>query len=691
MRPRAAAPPRVTRSNGAAASAAPFAIAGVAIAALLVVRACVVTAPIDRLAPAPGAAGDPAGTSARTGTIDLPCGGPYILGFESRAPARLEIAGHVIAGPSTDPDPVKHDAGVTFQRIVLPAGPAPIRFAAPPEARLIWHPPGRRGAPEYVPASSLAPESPDRASFGSSSGAAPVDGAIALAIMLVVAVLALWLVRARIMRLDHRVVIGFAATFALAFAVRVWGLGDAGQTWDEDEYWSAGRNDVQNLLAVDAAPDAWVWNYEHPPVTKYLAGAGALWTDGFGPARAMSALAMALGIALLVPIGARLFSWRVGAMAGVFAALSPHLIAHGQIIGHEAPTVLWWSLTIWLCLRAHDAPPVPSRRFALRLAGIGVVFGLAIMTRFVNALLAPMIAVTLLAAAPAEARRRTLVWGASIIPAIAILTSFAIWPRLWSSPFAHLGDALAKTGQAHDPEPFFGVLTATPPRWCFAVYLAATTPALLFLAALAFGYRAVTRWASERRATIVVVAWLILPLGVALSPVRQDGVRYVLPSLCALAIMAAAAIDLLPDRRRVATIAAGVLALYLAVTDLRVRPYYLDYYSELFGGPAQVAADKRFVISWWGEGVADAVAYVNDHAALGARVHRDCAVPSHVTWFRGDLWDAMVRDPRQADWIVWTQPSWRGCAIPPGARLVHSTEVLGAPLAYVYRNDPPAR
>jgi 4-amino-4-deoxy-L-arabinose transferase-like glycosyltransferase len=670
---------------------APYAIAAALVGALLALRACVVPAPTDHLLEGKG-------------WIDLPRGGPYILGFESRAPATLEVAGHVIRGPANDPDPVKHDAGVTTQRIVLPAGPAPIRFDGPASARLIWHPPGRRGAPEYVPASSISVDG----EFDSGAGAARADGAIVVAIALVIAALVVWLLRARLRFADdeqsesngvgtpaappsgrarrprgiaRRAALAFGACFLLAFASRAWNLGDMGQTWDEDEYWSAGRNDVQNLLALDFAPDAWVWNYEHPPVTKYLAGAGALWSDGFGPARALSAIVMALGCALLVPIGARLYSRRAGVCASVFAALSPHLIAHGQIVGHEAPTIFLWSLAIWLSLRAHDEPD----RFKRRLIGIGVVLGLAVMTRFVNALLAIPIATALVAYAPRERRRDTLVWGAILIPLAALAISVIIWPRLWTSPIAHLREALAKTSNLHDPEPFFGVLTATPPRWCFAIYVVACTPALLLIAALAWVPRA-RAW----RSAAVVGAWLVAPLLVALSPVRQDGVRYVLPSLTAIALMAGAAIDQL-RRRWLAEAIAAALALYLVITCVRVAPYDLDYYSELVGGPSAVAADKRFVIAWWGEGLDDAVAYVNANAAPGARVHRDCAVPSHLTWFRGDLWDPMVRDPAQADWIVWTQPSWRPCAIPPGAHLVHTTSVLGAPLAYVYRVDHPAR
>src|SRR4029077_18987868 len=151
-----------------------------------------------------------------------------------------------------------------------------------------------------------------------------------------------------------------------------------GQTWDEDVNWAAGRNYVTNLLALDFRARSWIWNYEHPPVMKYLAGIGAQLADGFGPARALSAVWSALGCALLVPIGARLYSLRVGALAGAIAALLPPLVAHGQIVGHESPTVLWWSLGTVLALGANDVP----ERARIRYAWIGVVIGVAAASRF---------------------------------------------------------------------------------------------------------------------------------------------------------------------------------------------------------------------------------------------------------------------------------------------------------------------
>ena len=97
-----------------------------------------------------------------------------------------------------------------------------------------------------------------------------------------------------------------------------------------------------------------------------------------------------------------------------------------------------------------------------------------------------------------------------------------------------------------------------------------------------------------------------------------------------------------------------------------------------------MARARRFEIAWWGEGLAEAIGYVNRHARPGDRVHRRCVEPAHLTWFRGDLWEP-VDDPRQAAWIVHYQPSWRPCAIPPDARRVLRVSAGGAPLVDVYQ------
>ena len=129
----------------------------------------------------------------------------------------------------------------------------------------------------------------------------------------------------------------------------------------------------------------------------------------------------------------------------------------------------------------------------------------------------------------------------------------------------------------------------------------------------------------------------------------------------------------------------SAVALYLAVVDVRIHPYYLDYFAEQVGGTATVAAHRWFETAWWGEGVDRAVAYVNEHAAPNARVYRDCIEPAHLAWFREDLWTPMTHQPTEADWIVAYSPMTHPCPVPPGARGVFQVTADGAVLAEVWQ------
>ncbi len=221
------------------------------------------------------------------------------------------------------------------------------------------------------------------------------------------------------------------------------------------------------------------------------------------------------------------------------------------------------------------------------------------------------------------------------------------------------------------------------------VYLVATLPVAVLAGVFAWITRAaVVRGPAERRATLVMIAWLAIPLGVVLSPVRQDGVRYVMPCVVALALAAAAGWDFVATRLRwphAFSALASALGLYLAVTLVSVHPYYLDYFGEQVGGARTVAAHRWFETAWWGEGLDRAVAYVNGHAPDGARVYRECIEPKHLAWFRPGLWPAMARTIDQADWIVTYEPLTHRCPVPAGFTKVFSVDANGAPLAEVWK------
>ena len=663
---------------------APFAAIVAMIALLLAVRACITVDPLDQLAPVPSEPRDPAGTTAHAGSLDIARGGPVMIGFQSETDARLtvgttELRGHGLVTPWNAPTGCMGLPPTPRARIVLPAGPIAIRFAAPPGARLVWSPVGRRGDPEYQPASSLSPDPPARATFDPGAGAAVSDGLLALAILALVVAFFLQLAHARLAGVPREVWLAMAGVLGVALVAR-WLCPSFGATWDEDVNWASGRNYISNLLALDFRTADWQWNCEHPPVMKYLDGIGAQLADGYGPARALSAVWISLGCALLVPIGRRLFSLRAGIAAGAIAALLPPLVAHGQIVGHESPTILWWALGILLALTAHDDVRDP-RTLAIRLAWVGVAIGVATASRFVNGLLGPTCVAIVIARAPAGWRVRTLLWSL-VMPLASVVTIYALWPRLWTQPVFALAQSFAKLNVPHSSEPFLGEVSSHFGPSYFPAYLLATLP-IGVLAGVVIG---AIRGARERSSSwLVALAWLVLGLGVMLSPVKQDGVRYVMPCVLALAIIAGAGVDQLATwlRHRFAYAAVmAVLVAYLAIVDVRTHPYYLDYFGEQVGGADNVAANNWFETAWWGEGLDRALDYVDEHAPPGAKVYR-CIEPAHLAWLREDLWTPVDR-PDDASYIVWYAPRTWHCALPKGAHRVYQVENHGLVLAEVW-------
>jgi 4-amino-4-deoxy-L-arabinose transferase-like glycosyltransferase len=665
------------------------------IALLLGVRQLVVASATESLRAASTTLDDPPGAHALQGSLYVARGGPYVIGFQSAGPARLVVGNESVVG-----------AGVVKKRIVLQAGAVDLHFATTDNARLMWSPPGRRGDMEYLPASALAPDSSALAHFGTFAGAAIADGIFATAIALVIIAGVLFASRNRLRCVSRRQWLALAAVFALALVVRCFQLNAAGQTWDEDANWAAGRNYVTNLLSLDIRPASWQWNFEHPPMMKYIMGIGAQFADGYGPARFIAALLMSLSCVVLVPLVGRLFTWRVGVIAGVLASLTPTLIAHSKVVGHEAPTVFWWTLGLLLAVSAfddiNDADPVALRLLRRRMITLGIVLGLAVASRFVNVFLGPLMGTVLLLCAPKKILKLVAVHGALILPSVAFVTLIVVWPRLWYGPFSHLADSWQKLKKPHSTEPFLGTITNTPNPLYFVVYLFATMPLGIALSAAVGVVSRVQSWRKkfaadnlvQQRAGWITLCWLLVPLGVMASPVRQDGVRYVMPCILALTTVAAGGLDwianeLQPRIARARVIVPTVAAAYLAIVCIRIHPYYLDYFGEQVGGPRTVAARHWFETAWWGEGVDRAVDYVNDHAAPNARVYRDCIEPVHLAWFRGDLWIPMVTSADAADWIIAYSPSSHPCSIPAGFEQVFEVDAAGAPLARVFNRVQP--
>ncbi len=550
--------------------------------------------------------------------------------------------------------------------------------------RLIWQPPGRRGDPEYVDPSFLRPG--DSRPPGVGPSGPPRRDALAASLLLGLLALCclVWFRRglgrwAAGLREDTQLRRDFLVSLgvvALGLAVRAWLLGRTTQTWDEDVYFGAGRNYWQNLLALDFAPASWIYNAEHPPVTKYLVGFGALWTEGFLGPRVVMAVLSSLALGIGYALGRRLVGRLAAAVGMAAAALDPHLVAHGLIAGHEAPTVFFVTAALWAAGRALEQEEASGAASWHLLAGL--LGGLAVAVRWPNAV---VLAVWLAWwAVWARRVRRGLLqvpWGLPVGLLLAALVPLAVWPRLWHAPLYRIGQVLTYyTPWTRPVEPFLGRVRVAPWYYFFA-YSGATLPSAVLLGVA--GWAGLALWRRNRR-RVALAIWVLLPLfGASVSPLRQDGVRYVLASFLPLYLMYGDAVrfglDALGRRlgragsrmQGIGRMVVGAIAVVpVAWACWWTAPYGLDYYNFVSGG-CRAAAAGRFEWSWWGEGLTACVDWLNEHGEPGRKVAVQAAA-RHMADLRPDL--EVVGSPAGADYVVQTDDAVRR-PVPRGFRVVH--------------------
>jgi 4-amino-4-deoxy-L-arabinose transferase-like glycosyltransferase len=668
----------------------------------------------------------PAARSVRyDGWIYIPHRGHFVLALGLRGQAQLTLDDgqtRVIrarSGPiTTEHGHRVHPRRIHKEQRLLARGWHRLRLEAQlprgtGSIRLFWLPPGRRGVVEYVEPAMVRPDGP-RPQTPGHAGPAPRDPWVALGLLAVLALLvAFWARRplvswARTLRTVPEARLEFATLvglFTVALAARLWGLGDAGQTWDEDVYFSAGRNQWLNLLATDFRASSWQWNLEHPPVSRYLIGLGALFGEHLNTARTVSAVVGALVVPVTYLAGRDLFrDRRVGVVAAAVAVVLPTLLAHAQVAGHESPSVLLYTLTCYFMFRAlmakGDAPGA--------LLATAVFGGLLVSCRLVNLTAWFFVAALALWIAIPRIRKSQPLPGAMLLMPLAAGAIFLlVWPRLWSSPARHLGELLTYWHpDVVQKEFFWGKQIRT--SWAyFPLYALVTTPTAVLGGLALFGAR--LGW-HRGRAEAVIALWILAPLAATpLVPFHRDGLRYVLPVVVPILLAAAAGtvwlVDTLTSRWRtfnawrpgpwlVAILALAALAGPTAWAAHRIHPYYLDFYNAPSGGGQAALEQRRFEWSWWGEGLAGSVQFLRRHAKPPARVGMD--VPArHTVVLHPDVKTTGPGTRPAPDFLLyageglrrlWDQKAhrWRH---PPGYRVVHEERAEGVPLSRVYQRQ----
>ncbi|GAB4164474.1 MAG: hypothetical protein Fur005_24810 [Roseiflexaceae bacterium] len=428
------------------------------------------------------------------------------------------------------------------------------------------------------------------------------------------------------MKSEHLRLSGLAILiFLAALLPRMIGLNDF-YTIDEGYHWPGRVERFSEALANGQ----WAETNQtgHPGVTtmwlgalgRQLAFAQGItdpgWAGGGAGYLGMLRLPLAIANALMVLIGflflTRLFSLPEAALAALFWALSPFLIAHSRLLHLDALVTSFITLCLLAVLVALRGPWLNYRW----LIGAGIAAGLAFLTKAPSLILLPVVGLLLLLAGLVHTPGALWQKISAVIAAyllwilVALVVILLGWPAMWSDPAGAFGAVLSEIidngGQPHHSGNYFLGTPVADPGGLFypAVLLLRTTPLTLIGLILALVWLATTsatavrqrRWQELLQADRLLLLFvLIFLLAMSLQAKKLD--RYLLPIWPASEILAAVGIMRTLNRLRPLQtlqpsrwpLVVGAASLIAALTSLPYHPYYLSFYNPLAGGP-RVAA-----------------------------------------------------------------------------------------------------
>lgn len=464
--------------------------------------------------------------------------------------------------------------------------------------------------------------------------------------------------------------------FLVAFGIRLYGLNFQGETWDEIAYYNASHQYLSNVKHLDFNSDHWNANKEHPPIAKYIYAFFSInnylkaETD-FTSGRVASALMGALTVLITYLIGRDLFSRKVGIVSAIILMLLPYFIGFNKVYGLDTPTVLSFTLTVWLFLRAVK---LNSNLYYL-LAVISLGFALGI--RLNNLLLYPLLFLIYLIFFGRDIFKNSQgLWRIFMFLLIPPLIFYLTWPWLWQNPMVHLNLTIGHWGEVK--EIFLGQNISAPYGYYF-IYFLATTPALILISMIPFLWKLFTQ---KNKYLWIIFIWFLIPFLWTFATIRQDGIRYILMLYPPLAIISAYSISLIKNSR-IFLLTLITLTGYLIFVDVKIHPYYIDYYNEFVGGPQKVYDNKWFQVGWWGEGLEEATGWLNKNAPKQAKIYYN-VIPYHTT---GILRNDLIRTADNPDFIVINPNSqwYQNAQVADNYQLVYSVRADHAPIAQVYK------
>lgn len=404
--------------------------------------------------------------------------------------------------------------------------------------------------------------------------------------------------------------------------------------------------------------------------TAWLVGLSLPWRS---LASAQAAIAVTTGLlVLLITYGlVRLWGFWWGLIAGFFLALDPFLLAHSRLVHTDALFALFYLASLVFLLTALEPVWHPGKPVRSHIVASGILGSLALLTKIFATILIPTAALIFLVAAwRGRKQLRELLQAGIIWLAVLILTTFALWPALWTAPEQV---ALYLTGRAtlHVSEgTHAGETTAT--WWYYSregIFRLTVVTTLLLIPTVFAVIK--TRDHMWRTALILLINGIAFAIVLSFSSEKSD--RYILVSLLTLDLFAVLGLrqigDWITSRTRVTAVGpprqshgsssdarlvrvkllagpvgiAGAAILLLAIGAARIHPYYLAHHNRLY----PVEAHHKL---GWGEGLELAAQWLTQHDSSVKVVSYYPSVMK--TWYRGPVDPLNHIDESNAKYVI---------------------------------------
>jgi hypothetical protein len=312
----------------------------------------------------------------------------------------------------------------------------------------------------------------------------------------------------------------------------------------------------------------------------------------------------------------------VAVLSCLALALHPRIWGDTHNNSQDIPHLVFYSLTI---LGFLHGIMIRSAKWLLASA---ICWGLALGSK-INALSLPLVITPMLIPAfwNASLRTASIRRSLAVYPVIAFSIQFLAWPYLWENPLEHLSRFWSYIL-------FWGY--GGPPTWqaspLLSVLITTPLPTLAF-ALVGILASARTRAPLGRRANLVLLAWLLVPIIRSSLPraVNYNVIRRFMECAPALAIFAgiggaslmewATRSNLVLPRRSAFVIKMAVIGLFLSpiIALWQYFPYESTYYNLLAGGLRGAQALKlKDSTDYGASSYREGIDWINDHADPGS-------------------------------------------------------------------------